>query len=76
MDNDGLDVGATVDRIMAALAEVPAEQHLAAAEVLVNIGIALMKGLAPLEQVQGYLEAATKDCQEPKQVVARFSPRH
>jgi hypothetical protein len=74
--NDGLDVGATVERIMAALAEIPAQHHLDAAEVLVNIGIALMKGLAPIEQVQGYLEAATKDCQAPTQVVARFAPRH
>ena len=72
----GLDVSSTVELIMSVLDDLPAEHQLDAAETLTNLGIALMKSLAPMEQVKGYLEAATQDCSAPEQLVARFLPRH
>jgi hypothetical protein len=61
---------------MSALGDVPEDRQLDTAETLLNLGIALMKGLVPMDQVRGYLEAATRECQAREQVVARFLPRH
>jgi hypothetical protein len=52
------------------------EHRLVMAEAMTNISIAMLKGLAPIGQVRGYLSAAVSDCDSQQQIVCQFPVKH